>query len=100
MPPILGLALPRLGHQIYTILYKQRKERAFALITINAYNLLGALQDSWAVYWFSFFSRVVAAGLFAVLSGGWAGMVPLELGSAFLLVATMAFAPGGKVKAD
>ena len=64
---------------------------AFALIAINSYDLLGALQDNWAIYWFSVVSRIGASALMASLGGGWAGIVPLEFGSAAVLGGCMAF---------
>lgn len=59
--------------------------KAFALILINIYDLLGALQDNWAIYWFSLLSRLAATALFTTLGGGWKAMWPLEFGSAIIL---------------
>ena len=57
---------------------------------INGYDLIGALQDNWTIYWFSLLSRVGAAALFVWVGGGWTGLWPLELGSAVVLGICMA----------
>ena len=66
------------------------------LIMINCFDLIGALQDNWAVYRFSLVSRVFATAVFVWVGGGWADLWPIELGSAVILGACMAFS--GKKK--
>ncbi|KAK4542486.1 hypothetical protein LTR36_006738 [Oleoguttula mirabilis] len=65
--------------------------RAFALllVLVNSYDFIGALEDNWAIYWFSLISRFFAAALFYWLGGGWDNFVPIELASAFVLAGCM-----------
>ncbi|KAK5134642.1 hypothetical protein LTR08_006298 [Meristemomyces frigidus] len=65
--------------------------RVFALLLtlVNSYDLIGALEDNWTIYWFSLVSRVFAAALFGWLGGGWQNFVPIELGSAAVLAVCM-----------
>ncbi|KAK1046533.1 hypothetical protein LTR74_017947 [Friedmanniomyces endolithicus] len=65
-------------------------------IAINAYDLIGALQDNWPIYWCSFVSRFFAAALMQYVGGGWTGLVPIELGSAVVLGACMWYSARGE----
>ena len=64
---------------------------AFLLIMINCHDLIAALQDNWTMYWTSLASRTTATAVFAFLGGGWATLWPMELGSAAILGACMAW---------
>lgn len=66
------------------------------LIAINSYDLIGALKDDWAIYWLSFVSRIGASAVFWYAGGAWADLVPIELGSAVVLGACMAWAGSRK----
>jgi hypothetical protein len=58
---------------------------------MNGYCLIGALQDNWEVYAFTVGYRIVSAGLFLYLGGGWADIAPIEFGCAVALAISMAF---------
>ncbi|KAK0266965.1 hypothetical protein LTS16_026372, partial [Friedmanniomyces endolithicus] len=63
---------------------------------INAYDLIGALQDNWPIYQCSFVSRFFAAALMQHVGGGWTGLVQIELGSAVMLGACMWYSARGE----
>ena len=65
---------------------------AFCLVIINGYDLLGALQEYWMVYWYSLVSSVVASALFWIMGPRWNKLVGLELGTFFVLGMAMWFA--------
>ncbi|KAI9643525.1 hypothetical protein NHQ30_008144 [Ciborinia camelliae] len=65
---------------------------AFLLILINGYDLMGALQDNWAVYKFGIVARIAAALLFWSFGPTWHIMVGVEIGTLGVLVAAMVVA--------
>ncbi|ATZ56074.1 hypothetical protein BCIN_12g06080 [Botrytis cinerea B05.10] len=62
---------------------------AFLLILINGYDLMGALQDNWAVYKFGIVARIAAAFLFWSFGPTWNFMVGVEIATLSILVAAM-----------
>ncbi|KAK6379963.1 hypothetical protein LTS17_006037 [Exophiala oligosperma] len=62
---------------------------AFSMGSIGLYNILGALEDNWNIYWFSLVSRVVASVIMYTLKGGWENLAHIEFGTAVLLAACM-----------
>ncbi|KAK4629001.1 hypothetical protein CLAFUW4_07930 [Fulvia fulva] len=64
---------------------------AFCLIAIKGYELIGALQDNWAVYWFAVVGRIGAASMMLSVGGGWAKTAPFDFGSAAVLAGCMWF---------
>lgn len=58
---------------------------AFLLVLINGYDLLGASQDSWTVYWYSLVSRAVAMVFFWLLGEPWSKLVRFE-GATFAIL--------------
>jgi len=58
---------------------------AFLLVLINGYDLLGALQDNWTVYWYSLMSRGVAMAFFWTLGEPWNQLVGFE-GATFAIL--------------
>lgn len=51
---------------------------AFCLVPINGYDLAGALQDHWNVYWYSLVSHLVAKGCFWTLEKPWDKLIAFE----------------------
>lgn len=51
---------------------------AFLLVLINGYDLMGASQDNWTVYWYSLVSRAVAMVFFSILGEPWSKLVGFE----------------------
>ncbi|KAL8787523.1 MAG: hypothetical protein Q9213_002181 [Squamulea squamosa] len=60
---------------------------AFCLVLINGYDLMGALQDNWTVYWYSLISRALAMGMFWAMGKPWSKLVVIE-GATFLMLGT------------
>lgn len=58
---------------------------AFLLVLINGYDLLGASQDDWTVYWYSLMSRAVAMVFFWALGEPWSKLVGFE-GATFAIL--------------
>lgn len=54
---------------------------------INGYDLAGALQDNWTVYWYSLMSRMVAIVFFWTLEKPWDRLVVFE-GATFIILGT------------
>lgn len=65
---------------------------AFCLVLINGYDLLGALQDNWTVYWYSLLSRAVAMVFFWTLGKPWSQLVGFEGATLAVLEIAMWFA--------
>lgn len=65
---------------------------AFCLVLINGYDLAGALQDNWTVYWYSLMSRMVAMVFFWTLEKPWDKLVVFEGATFIILGASMWFA--------
>lgn len=51
---------------------------AFLLVLINGYDMMGALEDNWTVYWFSLTCRAVAMAFFWALGEPWDKLVRFE----------------------
>ncbi|KAL6240442.1 hypothetical protein RBB50_012643 [Rhinocladiella similis] len=62
---------------------------AFSMGLIGLYNIIGALEDNWNIYWFSLVSRIVGSIIMYTLKGGWENLAHIELGTAVLLAACM-----------
>lgn len=65
---------------------------AFLLVLLNGYDLLGALQDNWTVYWYSLASRAVAMVFFWILGEPWNKLVGFEGATFAILGVAMWFA--------
>ncbi|PQE15068.1 Serine threonine kinase (Kin4) protein [Rutstroemia sp. NJR-2017a BVV2] len=65
---------------------------AFLLILVNSYDLMGALQDNWAVYKFGIVARIAAGSLFWSFGPAWRMLVGVEVVTLAVLVAAMIFA--------
>ncbi|PQE05974.1 hypothetical protein CJF30_00004920 [Rutstroemia sp. NJR-2017a BBW] len=65
---------------------------AFLLILVNCYDLMGALQDNWAVYKFGIVARVAAASLFWSFGPAWRLLVGVEVGTLGVLGGAMVLA--------
>ncbi|KAL8757295.1 MAG: hypothetical protein Q9199_002321 [Rusavskia elegans] len=64
---------------------------AFCLVLINGYDLLGALQDNWTVYWYSLISRTLAMGMFWAMAKPWNKLVVIEAATFLILGTAMWF---------
>ena len=58
---------------------------AFLLVLVNGYDLLGASQDNWTVYWYSLVSRAAAVVFFWALGEPWSKLVGFE-GATFAIL--------------
>ncbi|PQE18985.1 hypothetical protein CJF32_00010032 [Rutstroemia sp. NJR-2017a WRK4] len=65
---------------------------AFLLILVNTYDLMGALQDNWAVYKFGIVARIAAGCLFWSFGPAWRVLVAVEVGTLGVLGAAMILA--------
>lgn len=73
---------------------------AFLLILVNGYDLLGAFQDNWTVYWYSLVSRAVAMVLFWTLGPPWNKLMGFEGATFAILGIAMWFAGFGRSKGE
>lgn len=81
------------------LMFATEVSSALLLISIKAYEVVGALQDNWATYWVSLVGRLIAASSMLSLGGGWAKIAPVDFGSAAVLGLCMALAPAsGKTR--
>lgn len=64
---------------------------AFCLVIINGYDLLGALQDNWTVYWYSLVSRAVVTVFLWTLGEPWSKLVAVDGPMAAILGVAMWF---------
>lgn len=62
---------------------------AYFSVIISVYDLIGALEDNWTIYWFSLLSRLVEAALFFALQGGWENIARIQVYGAIMLAACM-----------
>ena len=65
---------------------------ALCLVLFNGYDLLGALQDNWAVFWYGLGNRAVGVASFWYLGEPWSKLVGLESASFATLGVAMWFA--------
>jgi len=64
---------------------------AFILVLLNGYDVMGAIQHNWAVYWYAAISRVFAAGIFYSLGPPWSKLVTIELQTLAVIAVGMFF---------
>ncbi|KIW12475.1 hypothetical protein PV08_09752 [Exophiala spinifera] len=62
---------------------------AFCMGLVGLYNIIGALEDNWNVYWFSLLSRIVGSVVMYTLKGGWENLAHIEVATAVILAACM-----------
>ena len=65
---------------------------AFLLVLINGYDLVGALQDNWTVYWYSIATRLSALVFFWSLGTPWRNLMTYEFMTTAVLMLAMALA--------
>ena len=63
--------------------------KAFLLILINIYDIMGALADNWTIYWFSIASRIFATALFWSFGAQWRDLVGVESMTLVILAGAM-----------
>ena len=59
---------------------------AFLLVLINGYDLVGALQNNAAVYWFSIAARLLGALFFWSCGSPWNKFIAIELQTTTILL--------------